>query len=332
MEERSYQPTKKDNDNPCAALATHDLHYHYDGSITPNVVRRAFRHRMDAEAWAQQVEERAILHHPVRRAEDFFSVFATIYRLFDSKTSMEALLDALLQEEVEQGLQYLDFRFGNGALSRQLSCSEEETFGRFVQAFRRAHKQGLLVSPTLCFSRNEPMSRAAYLQEFVLSNREVIRAVDLAGPEVPHCTKEFAPFFQTLRSAGIHVTIHAGEFAGPEAVWQAIDDCGAERIGHGCAAVQDIALVKRLARDRIAVEVCLSSNFLTGVCSNLRQHPFVTFVEHGVPVVLCTDDRAIFQTTLAQEYAKAGEILTFHGINPEAVLRRCAENAQKYAF
>lgn len=315
-----------------ASWATHDLHYHYDGSITPAVVRRALQHSPDVEVRAKQLEQHAILRAPVCQPEDFFAVFDTIYSLFDSRESMVSLLEALLWEESVQGLKYLDFRFGNGALSRQLSCSEEETFGRFVQAFREAEKRGLQISPTLCFSRNEPMSRAAYLQEFVLSHREVIRAVDLAGPEVPHCTSEFAPFFQTLRSAGLHVTIHAGEFAGSEAIWQAIDDCGAERIGHGCAAAQDPALLRRLAQDRIAVEVCLSSNFFTGVCTDLRQHPLVLFVEYGVPVVLCSDDRAIFATTLAQEYQKAAEILTFHGIDPLPVLSQCAQNARRYAF
>src|SRR5439155_17542928 len=95
--------------------------------------------------------------------------------------------------------------------------------------------------------------------------------------------------FEIAKRGGLGLTVHAGEDEGPLAVWQAIDDLGAQRIGHGCAAVHDEALLARLARDRILVECCQTSNYQTGAVKRGAEHPIVRFLEAGVPVAICTD-------------------------------------------
>jgi adenosine deaminase len=84
-------------------------------------------------------------------------------------------------------------------------------------------------------------------------------------------------------------------------VWQAVDELGVDRIGHGCTAVQDPELVKRLARDRIAVEVCLSSNYHTGAVKRGARHPLHAFLEAGVPVALCCDNSTVSRTDAVRE-------------------------------
>lgn len=102
---------------------------------------------------------------------------------------------------------------------------------------------------------------------------------------------------------------HAGESVGPDEVWAAVDDLGAERIGHGIAAVDDPRLLDRLRVDRITVEVCLSSNVGTGVVPALDAHPLPRLLAAGVPVVLGSDDPPMFGATLLEEYRRARDRL-----------------------
>jgi len=84
-------------------------------------------------------------------------------------------------------------------------------------------------------------------------------------------------------------------------VWQAVDELGVGRVGHGCAAVADRELLRRLARDRIAVEVCLSSNYHTGAVRRTERHPLAAFLEAGVPVALCCDNSTVSRTDSLKE-------------------------------
>lgn len=181
---------------------------------------------------------------------------------------MPAILSAEFQVAIDEGLKHLDYRFGCGSLATRFGWSEDAVLNQFESAFSYARTLGLDVCPTLCFSVHESMERAFQLRDRALANKRVIRAIDLEGPEAPNDTASFAAIFRELKTAGFRVTVHAGEFAGSKSVWQAIEDCGAERIGHAYSATDDAALLRRLARDRISVEVCLTSNYLTGICKS----------------------------------------------------------------
>ncbi len=306
-------------------LAKADLHFHYDGSLSPKVILSAL----------PSIEHRAIqslsLEGPVKNTADFFAIFNSIFELFDSETILLNILRALLLEEHEAGIELLDFRFGCGALTKRLKRSEKEVLEVFARSFKSARDLGLEICPTLCFSRYESAERSDFLTEFVLENRNLIYAVDLEGDNT-RPTREFGAYFRRLKDAGLNITIHAGEFAGPEQVWEALDYCGADRIGHGYTIIEDQELLKRIVRDQIPVEVCLTSNYLTGVCKDLEHHPFVKMIEAGVPVILCTDDQAIFKTSLADEYHKAWQILSGNGYNPDSILATISANSKKFFF
>ncbi|WP_322938093.1 adenosine deaminase [Nocardioides bizhenqiangii] len=131
----------------------------------------------------------------------------------------------------------------------------------------------------------------------------------LGGPEVGVDRPQFKPHFDAARAAGLHSVPHAGETTGPETVWSALRDLGAERIGHGTSAAQDPALLAHLATEGIPLEVCPSSNVATRAVPSLAEHPLPAFVAAGVVVTINSDDPPMFGTTLNQEYGVAADLL-----------------------
>ncbi len=128
-------------------------------------------------------------------------------------------------------------------------------------------------------------------------------AIGLGGSEVGHPPEWFAPFFGRARAAGLHSAPHAGETVGPESVWGAIRALGAERIGHGVRSVEDPALVEYLAKHRIPLEVCPTSNLRLGVYPDYASHPLPRLLAAGVSLTVNSDDPPLFNTTLNDEVA-----------------------------
>jgi adenosine deaminase len=128
---------------------------------------------------------------------------------------------------------------------------------------------------------------------------------DIAGAERPFPPVLFREAYALARQMGLRLTAHAGEDSGPENVWSAVDDLGVERIGHGVAAGRDRELLKRLARDQVTLEVCLSSNLQTGAVQDLGEHPIQRFLDAGIPVTLATDNPTVSDTSLSGEYLLA---------------------------
>ena len=153
-------------------------------------------------------------------------------------------------------------------------------------------------------------------------------AVDLAGDEANFPGELFVDHFRRAREAGLHVTVHAGESAGPESVRQAVLELGAERLGHAVQAVHDEATMDLLAARRIGIESCLTSNVQTSTVPGYADHPLPIFLQRGLLVTLNTDDPGISGIDLAHEYAVAEKEL---GLSP-AALRQLQENAVEVAF
>jgi aminodeoxyfutalosine deaminase len=131
----------------------------------------------------------------------------------------------------------------------------------------------------------------------------------LGGPEAGVPRPQFKPYFDKARAAGLHSVPHAGETTGPETIWDAVRDLGAERIGHGIAAARDPRLLAHLADNGITLEVCPTSNVRTRAVASLDEHPLPALVAAGVPVTVNSDDPPMFGTSLEEEYAVAARLL-----------------------
>jgi adenosine deaminase len=159
-------------------------------------------------------------------------------------------------------------------------------------------------------NRHESVELGEEMVDIAIERRDQgVVGVDLAGAEDKFPGTPFAPVFEKAQAAGLNVTIHAGEWAGPDSVREAIEVLGAKRLGHGVRIIQDSDMV-RLARDRgIALEVCLTSNWQSGVVPSLSQHPLRDLYQVGVITTINTDDPSISAINLTDEYVCAMEQL-----------------------
>jgi adenosine deaminase/aminodeoxyfutalosine deaminase len=171
----------------------------------------------------------------------------------------------------------------------------------------------------------EPAHRVA---ELAVQYRERnVVAFGIGGDEARGAPELFREVFAYVADHALHRTAHAGETTSPESIWGALN-FGAERIGHGLTAAQDSELLEELAQRQIPVEICMTSNVLTGACPRLEEHPVRQYFDHGLMLTLNTDDPAMFRTSLSREYAIAQKAFGF----TEEQLRELARNSFEASF
>jgi aminodeoxyfutalosine deaminase len=149
----------------------------------------------------------------------------------------------------------------------------------------------------------------------------------IGGDERQAAPELFRDVYAYAEENGLRLTAHAGESAGPESIWGALN-LRAERIGHGLTAAQDPELVEELSTRQVPVEICLTSNLRTGCCPSLAEHPVRNYFDQGVMITLNTDDPAMFGTSLLQEYQLAQNNFGF----TDEHLRELARNSFEASF
>ncbi len=163
------------------------------------------------------------------------------------------------------------------------------------------------------------------IREFPLDR---VVGVDLTGPEHPGTVAPFRRIFRQARSMGLQTVAHAGEFSSPKQVWETLRLLKPRRIGHGICSAEDESLMEHLAREDVPLEISLGSNVLLGAVPALEDHPVRNLFEHGVPIVINTDDPAFFGVSLTGELSRLVTNLGFVREEVEGLM----ENGFRYAF
>lgn len=305
-----------------AGLPKAELHVHHIGSAGPAVVaglaaRYEGRTKVptDPAALARYFEFTDFAH--------FIEVYLSVVDLVRDAEDVRALTYGVAQDMAAQRIRYAELTVTPYSSVRR--GIPGEAFMEAIEDARTAAERDLGVVLRWCFDipGEAGLESAEITERLALDLRpEGLVSFGLGGPEIGVPRPQFQPYFDRARAAGLHSVPHAGESTGPETVWDALRALGAERIGHGTAAVRDPALVDYLGEHRIPLEVCPTSNIATRVVERLEEHPIRQMVDAGLRVTVNSDDPPMFGTTLNREYEVAAELL---GLDHEGVAELARE-------
>jgi aminodeoxyfutalosine deaminase len=264
--------------------------------------------------------------------EQFIQTYISVTRCLRRAADYERIVVELAEDLARQGVSYAEVTCSPSTPVLYLGLSESDFVDGLTRGRNRArveHGVELTWVFDIVARSVDPARYYAFTTSIAIEQRHNgVVALGLVGAGIDVPTGTFLPYVRRAKAAGLHITPHAGEVAGPAQVWEALDVLGADRIGHGVRSIEDPALVKELARRRICLEVCPTSNVRLGLCPSHADHPMHLLYEAGVPVTVNSDDPGLFGSTLSQETALLTARLGF----AEAEAAEVLENAVRYSF
>ena len=244
---------------------------------------------------------------------EFIEAFKWVTSFLQQPDDYALIARDLAEELLAQGVVYAEVTLSVGVMLLRKQ-QPEANFEALLRATEPFESRGLRIRWIFDAARQFGAEAAMEVVECARScASKAIVAFGIGGDELSVPTEAFRPVYQKAAEIGLHRLMHAGEVGGPEKIREAIELLGAERIGHGIAAIHDPALMDFLAARRIPLEVCPGSNLKTGALAlqlrraeaEIEDHPLPKLLRHGIHIVLSTDDPAMFHTTLPTEYENA---------------------------
>ncbi|MDH6700492.1 aminodeoxyfutalosine deaminase [Streptomyces sp. MAA16] len=312
-----------------AGLPKAELHVHHVGSASPRIVSElAARHAdskvpTDPEALADFFTFTDFAH--------FIDVYLSVVDLVRTPEDVRLLTYEVARNLARQQVRYAELTVTPWSSTRR--NIDERAFMDAIEDARKAAEADFGTVLRWCFDVPGEAGLEAAEETLRLATDDRLRpeglvSFGLGGPEIGVPRPQFKPYFDRAIAAGLRSAPHAGETTGPETVWDALTQLGAERIGHGTSSFRDPKLLAHLAERRIPLEVCPTSNIATRAVATLDEHPLKQFVEAGVVVTINSDDPPMFNTDLDNEYAVAARLLDLD----ERGVADLAKNAVEASF
>jgi len=292
------------------ALPKVDLHRHLEGSLRLSTLAEvAEKHGVHLPSY--DIEElRPYVQMTKNEEPDFHTFlrkFNLLRRFYSTREAIERVAYEAVADADSDNVRYLELRFSPLALSEsqgfQMAEVTEWVIGAVQKAVEALQIQVRLIATV---TRDVPPDTTKEIIHLAARyHPHGIVAVDLAGDEVRYPHPPFERVFRWAKDQGLHLTVHAGEATGPASIRVAIEDLGADRIGHGVRAAEDPAVMEMLRQRQIPLEMCPTSNLHTGVVKVIGAHPSRQYYLQGIPVTINTDDPSISNITLSDEYLVA---------------------------
>lgn len=311
-----------------AGLPKVELHVHHVGSASPRIVAElAARHEGRSPVPADP--ERLADYFAFRDFAHFVEVYLSVVDLIRDPEDVWILTHEVARELARQQVRYAELTVT--PYSHVHRGIPAPAFCEAIEDARKRAEADFGIALRWCFDipGEAGLPAAEETLRIALEERpDGLISFGLGGPEIGVPRPQFKPYFDQARAAGLRSVPHAGETTGPETIWDALRELGAERIGHGVSAVLDPELLSYLAERRIPLEVCPTSNVRTRAVASLDEHPLPQLVAAGLLVTVNSDDPPMFGTTLNDEYAVAARLL---GLGPDG-LAELARNAVTASF
>lgn len=292
-----------------------ELHLHLEGSVEPETLRE-----LAPELTIEEIRAR----YQYADFDGFIESFKWVNSFLRSPEDYALVTTRFLESLAAQNVVYAEIILAAGVI-----LWKKQDFAAIYGAVRNAASKSpvrvaWILDAVRQFGAEAGMEVARLAAERVGNG---VVAIGIGGTESRGPAEWFREMYVFARSKGLRLTAHAGETTGPESVWAALE-IGAERIGHGIRSIDDPVLVRHLRDHNIPLEVCISSNVATGAVRSLDAHPVRKLFDAGVPIVLGSDDPAMFHTTVSREFEVARDYFGFSGPDLEQI----AGNSLRFSF
>jgi len=317
------------------------LHEHLDGVLRPETVIELARSAEYNQLPTEDAEELGRWFHQGANQGSlpkYLEGFVHTIAVMQTEEALERVAYEQAEDLHRDGVVYFETRFAP-VFHTQRGLTHQQVVSAVLKGLERGRKDfGISCGLIICAMRNMDVSLEMAELAVDFRNRGVV-GFDLAGEEGGYPPKKHVDAFHYIQRQNFNITIHAGEGFGKESIWQAIQYCGAHRIGHGTRLIDDIAVVdgkavklgdlaQYILDKRIPLEICLISNVHTGAVRSVSEHPFKILYQAKFRVTLNTDNRLMSDTTMTKEFEAAAETL---GLTLED-FEKITINAMKSAF
>jgi adenosine deaminase len=311
-----------------------ELHTHLEGSITPDRLRRL------ADKYGQPGLPAACLDasgkaYRFQGFQGFLDLFKAVTLLLRDPSDFHQLTLDLGQQLAADDISYAEviLSFGVMQVRRLDPVAIQHAIWDAAQQVQEQHGLVMRFLPDAVRQLGRDAAMRAWEAAATCGRDLGVVGFGLGGDETAGPAEDFADLCAEVRDEGLGLALHAGEVtamgaAGARSVRQAVEICGAQRIGHGLCAASDPLVMGLLAARQVFVELCPRSNVATGNLARLQDHPMQDFLAAGIPCCLNTDDRTLFGLNLAEEYEQAHAIL---GLQEEDAARMLVQ-ARQAAF
>lgn len=306
-----------------------ELHVHLDGSLRPATMLELARERgITLPASEPEALRHWMLVDDARHLEDYLARFDVTIALLKRPEAIERVAYEMVEDAAADGLRYLEIRY-----CPQLSIGEGLTLDEATAAEWRGLQRGLAdfgVPARIinCSLRNfDPELSVEIAEHSVRMQDHGVVGFDLAGGEAGRPAGRHREAFEIAARGGLGITVHAGEAAGWESIFEAVHSCRAARLGHGTRLFENRELLEYVRDQRICIEVNITSNLQTGVVRAASEHPVRQYFDAGIPVTLCTDSWLMSGVVLTDEYLLAHHALGFTPTELETMALTAFEHA-----
>jgi adenosine deaminase len=325
----------------CRSLPKVALHDHLDGGLRPGTIveeARAVGHRLPTDdpaalgEWFYAAADSGSL-------ERYLETFTHTIAVMQTAAQLRRVAAEFVEDQAIDGVVYAEARW---------APEQHLDGGLTLQEAVTAVRDGLADGMAACAAAGRPIiarqiltsmrhgAPTTEIAELAVANRhDSVCGFDIAGAEDGYPPSRFVEAFDFLKRSNFEYTVHAGEGFGLASIWEAVQVCGASRLGHGVRLVEDIApdgtlgeLAGYIRDRRIPLELCPSSNLQTGISASIAEHPFGRLAELKFRVTVSCDNRLMSRTTLSREFALLSEAFSYD----LADLQRFTINAAKSAF
>lgn len=300
------------------ALPKVELHRHLEGALRYATMKEwvSADKLLPASSTEAQLREFILIDKPVDGLKVFLEKFGLIHRVLSSAVRIQRMAFEACQDAYAEGVRVLELRYSPVFIQgERTDLSFDQIHAAILAGIQAAAKEcPMAVGLIGILGREWDLPTATRVTDFFIANRDTFIGMDLANDEANFDGKPFTGLFRKAKNAGLHLTVHAGESLIPtssQSILSALDDLGAERIGHGVQIHRDPALMEQVARRGVILELCPTSNILTKSIASPETYPIRQIRAAGVRVCINADDPGVFDYDLNHEY---GQLAKLHGL------------------